>query len=186
MSQNAVADAVVVDDVVDVQFDVEDVVDEHFYEEVHDVDLDDFPHVPVGWMYLTLIATHTGVGIDDQDNEAARVDVLQHLEDEVDVIEYPEDELLTIDIVEDGIWMVDIAECSVDAKDLHIDIPMQEWEVKTCGDLAVVVECLLQSDVELGLVRVEGKHVQVEGEDADKRVKDILDALAIVDVDEEV
>ena len=43
------------------------------------------------WRYLTLTATHTGVGLVDQDNEVVEVDVIQHVEDEVDVMEYLED-----------------------------------------------------------------------------------------------
>ena len=63
-----------VGDVDDGQFDVEDGVDECL-EDVHNVDRDDFLHV-VGscqsGMYLTLRATHTGVGLVDQTNEVLR------------------------------------------------------------------------------------------------------------------
>ena len=45
VSQDAVADVLVVDDIVDVQVDVGDVSEELLDEDVHDVDLDDFPRV---------------------------------------------------------------------------------------------------------------------------------------------
>ena len=49
--------------------------------------------------------------------------------------------------------------------------------------LGVVGECLLQRDVEVGLVHAEVKEVQVEDEDVDESATDILDEVAIVDVD---
>ena len=55
----------------------------------------------------------------------------------------------------------------------------------TCGDVVVVVRRLSQIDLELGLVH-EVKEGQVDDEDVDESVKDILDVLAIVDVDGEV
>ena len=58
--------------------------------------------------------------------------------------------------------------------------------MRTCGDVVVVVECFFQSDVELGLVHVGVKEVQVGDEGIDESVSDILDVLAIGDVDEEV
>ena len=61
----------VANEVVDVQFDVVDEVCERL-EDVHDVDPRDFLQ-EVGsqqsGMYLTLMATHTGVGHVDQSNE---------------------------------------------------------------------------------------------------------------------
>ena len=42
-----------------------------------------------------------------------------------------------------------------------------------------MVECFLQSDVELGLVQIKVREVQEEDEDVDKSVKDILDVLAM-------
>ena len=132
-------------------------------------DLDDYPHVVVRYqsgLHLTLIATHTGVGLVDQDNEVAEVDVIQQVEDEVDVFDNPE-EVLIIDLVEDGFLTVNVARGNVDAKN-------------------VPVECFRPSDVELALVRVEVKEVQVEDEDVDESVKQSLSVLAIVDVDEGV
>ena len=55
-----------------------------------------------------------------------------------------------------------------------------------CDVVGVVVECFLQSDVELCLVHAEVKEVQVEHEDVDESVTDILNGLAIVDVNEVV
>ena len=55
-----------------------------------------------------------------------------------------------------------------------------------CDVVGVVVECFLQSDVELCLVHAEVKEVQVEHEDVDESVTDILNGLAIVDVSEVV
>ena len=129
MSRDVVADVLVVNDIVDVHFDVEDVVDKLLDEDVHDVDLDDFAHAVGHYqsgMYLTLIATHKGVGFVDQDNEVVEVDAVQHVEDEMDVIKLPEDELLKIIFVEDGFLMVDVAEGNSDSKDVRVDILMQE------------------------------------------------------------
>ena len=70
-NEDDVADEVVEDEVVDVQFDVVDEVCERLAD-VHDVDRGDFLQ-EVGsqqsGMYLTLMATHTGVGHVDQSNE---------------------------------------------------------------------------------------------------------------------
>ena len=52
--------------------------------------------------------------------------------------------------------------------------------------VGVVVGCFLQSDVELCLAHAEAKEVQVEHEDVDESVTDILNGLAIVDVNEVV
>ena len=52
--------------------------------------------------------------------------------------------------------------------------------------VGVVVECFLQSHVELCLVHAEVKEAQVEHEDVDESVTDILNGLAIVDVNEVV
>ena len=59
-----------------------------------------------------------------------------------------------------------------------------------CDVVVVVVECFLQSVVELGLVHSEVKEVQVEDEDVDESVTDILESRCtchshIVDEDEE-
>ena len=53
-----------------------------------------------------------------------------------------------------------------------------------CDVVGVVVECFPQSDV--GLAHVEVKEVQVEHADVDESVTDILNGLAIVDVNEVV
>ena len=66
-----VADEIVEDEVVDVQFDVVDEVCEHL-EDVHDVDRGDFLQEAgsqQSGMYLTLMATPAGVGHVDQTNE---------------------------------------------------------------------------------------------------------------------
>ena len=55
-----------------------------------------------------------------------------------------------------------------------------------CDVVGVVVECFLQSDVELCLVHAEVKEVQVEYEDVDESATDILNGLAIVDASEVV
>ena len=47
-----------------------------------------------------------------------------------------------------------------------------------------MVECFLQSDVELGLVHVEVKEVQVKHDDIDESVTDILNGLSTADVNE--
>ena len=104
----------------DAQFDVEDEGGQ-LLEDVHDVDRSDFLHV-VGsrqsGMYLTLSATHTGVGQHDQTNEVVEV--------EMDVVDNPEDELLVVDLVEDVFVMLSVAEGNVDAEDVPVDIPVQK------------------------------------------------------------
>ena len=74
----------------------------------------------------------------------------------------------------------------MDAKDVHVDMPVHKSRVKMCGDVIVVVDCFFQSDVEFSLVHVEMKEVQVEDEDVSENVKDTLTFWAIVDVDDEV
>ena len=55
-----------------------------------------------------------------------------------------------------------------------------------CDVVGVVVECFLQSDAEFCFVHAEVKEVQVEHEDVDESVTDIVNGLAIVDVNEVV
>ena len=104
VNKDVVADVEHVDDTVDAQVDAGDVSEDLLDEDLHDVDLDDSPHVvqhSQSGLYLTPIATHTGMGLVDQDNEVVEVDAIQRVEDEMDVIEHPDEELLRIDFVED-------------------------------------------------------------------------------------
>ena len=80
-NEDDVAAEVVVDDVANGQFDVEDGGGE-LLEDVHDVDRCDFLYLDgsrQSGMYLTLRATHTGVGLVGQTNEVGEDDVIQKL-----------------------------------------------------------------------------------------------------------